>query len=293
MCPHGTILNTMHELLNWDDVRVFLATMRAPSLRQAARDLGVSRPTAGRRLTELETRLGVQLFDRRSDGLHPTDEAKELVVPAQEVERAMVAMARAVQAVDTEFRGPIRVTVPTMVASDVLMDDFTAFCDRYPQIDLILVGDQELLSLEKREADVAIRLMPCNSTPGDGLVGRRVGTAYVAAYGHNDRCWIGQRGDERDAQWVRRSPFPELPVRGGMSSGEAQRAACMAGMGLAMIPCFLGDGHLPRRSEPVPAADIWVLVHPDLRRTPRLRVFRDEMVKALKAKLPVFEGRGV
>ena len=70
-----------------------------------------------------------------------------------------------------------------------------------------------------------------------------------------------------------------------------QRKACAAGMGMARLPCFIADGHVERRTEPDPGLDIWVLVHPDLRRNPRLRVYRDEMVKALKSKLPVLEGR--
>ena len=80
-------------------------------------------------------------------------------------------------------------------------------------------------------------------------------------------------------------------IRGAMLDGEVQKAACAAGMGMAMLPCFFGDPTLPRRSEPEPGLDIWVLVHPDLRRNPRVRLFRDAMIKALKRLRPTLEGR--
>ena len=93
-----------------------------------------------------------------------------------------------------------------------------------------------------------------------------------------------------DAEWVRNTPFPDLPVRGAIFEGHILRNACKAGLGMAWIPCFMGDGHLPRRSEPQPGFDAWVLVHPDLKRNPRLRVFRDAMVDALKRLEPRLHG---
>jgi len=80
-------------------------------------------------------------------------------------------------------------------------------------------------------------------------------------------------------------------VRGWVDNGEVLRAASAAGMGLTFLPCFLGDPHLARRTEPVLTFDIWVLVHQDFRRTPRLRLFRDAMVEAIRAKRDRLEGR--
>jgi len=277
------------EKLNWDDVRIFLATMRAASLRQAAQDLGVSRPTASRRLDALEERLGLKLFERRPDGLHATPAGVGLVDTAEDVERAMLAMARAAQAEDKELRGPVRVTVPAIVASDLLMPAFAAFCKRWPQIDLHISGSYEVTSLAGREADVAIRFMPHGVSPAPHLTGRLVATAYTAEYGFGDR-WIGQRGGAFDQQWVKESNFPHLPVSGSMLDGEMQRAACAAGMGMANLPCFIAEPRLTRRSVPKPGLDIWLLVHPDLRRNPRLRVFRNAMVDALKELEPRLHG---
>ncbi len=276
--------------LNWDDVPFFLTTLRATSLRQAAGTLGVSRPTVARRLTALEERLGLRLFDRRPDGLHPTAEAMGLLPAAEEAERAMLGVARAAQTVDRELRGPIRVTVPSIVAAELLMQTFVDFCRQWPLIDLHLSGSYSLADLARRESDVAIRFVRHGVSPDDRLHGRKVGTAYSAEYGDGD-CWIGQMGPERDKAWVALTSAPELPSRGAIYDGELQRAACQAGLGRAFLPCFFADGYLPRRSEPVPSLDVWVLVHPDLRRNPRLRVFRDAVVASLAAQTDRLQGR--
>ena len=212
----------------WDDVRVFLAVLRAASARRAAADLGVSRPTVARRLAALEARVGLRLFERARDGLHATAAAKALLPAAEEAERAMLAVARAADAADEQMRGPIRATMPAVVAADLLMDDIVAFCRRWPRIDLHLGGGYELSSLAQRQADVAVRFMPLGQTPGGDLVGRKVATAYVAIYGEGD-SWIGQRGGEADQAWIQASPFPDLPVRGRMIDGEIIRSACERG----------------------------------------------------------------
>jgi DNA-binding transcriptional LysR family regulator len=76
-----------------------------------------------------------------------------------------------------------------------------------------------------------------------------------------------------------------------MNNPDLQRASCAAGMGLTLLPCFFADPTLERRSEPIHGFDVWVLVHPDLRDNPRLRVFRDFIFEALRRHRPRLEGR--
>ena len=273
--------------LDWDHLRVFLATMRTGSLRRAADQLGLSHPTARRRLGALEEQLGLQLFERRRDGLHPTLEAGDLVHAAEEVEQSVQALRRTAQAADPALRGPVRVTVPAIVASDLLMPDLVEFAQRWPQIDLQVDTSYDLADLDRREADVAIRLMPVGKRPAEHLTGRLAGCSSTAVYGHGDH-WIGWPGG-RD--WIEDTPFPDLPTRAVMGDPSLQRAACAAGLGRTRLPCFYADPHLPRVSEPVPTWDLWVLVHPDLRRSPRLRTFRDTMVAAVKRLAPRLDGR--
>ena len=278
----------MLEALNWDDVRVFLATMRSRSLRGVAETLGVSHPTASRRIRGLEQSLGMRLFDRRPDGLHPTLEAQELAEAAEEVERAMQRLGRVAQAAAPELKGPVRVTLPQAFATDLLMPDFVAFQERWPEIDLHIQGDSDIRDLASREADVALRTMSLGASPDPELAGRRAATVSVALYGQGER-WIGWRGG-RTFRGLGEEERPELPVRGELPSVALQRAACLAGMGMAYLPCFYAEPHLERRSEPRPAGELWVLVHPDLRRNPRLRLFRDEVVAALRRHQPRLSG---
>ena len=112
----------------------------------------------------------------------------------------------------------------------------------------------------------------------------------MAVYGRGD-CWVGQRGAELDRSWVKKTPWPDLPIKGSMVDGALLRKAVAVGMGMSLLPCFFADGHLERRTEPQPGLDVWVLVHPDLKRNPRLRLFRDAMVEALKRHRPRLEGR--
>ncbi len=277
--------------LDWDDVRLFLAILRAGSLRAAARELDVSRPTAARRLTGLEQRLGVALFDRRTDGLHATAAAGALRPRAEAVEEAIQGLTRAAQGADPEIRGTVRVTVPAIVAQELLIEDFVAFCRRWPQIEIEISGAYALESLSRQQADVAIRFMPLGRSPDGELHGRKVANAYIAVYGRGD-CWIGQRGADKDRAWVAQTRWPDLPIKGAMLDGELQRRACAAGLGMARLPCFFADGHLERRTEPEPGLDVWVLVHPDLRRNPRLRLFRDMVVASIKRQQDRLEGRG-
>ncbi len=232
------------------------------------------------------------MSSKRSPKICQAADGGALVSLAEDVERAMFSLGRAAQAANPDLRGPVRVTVPGIAASDLLMPDFVAFCKRWPQIDLEIESDYGIARLDERKADVAIRFMPHGKPPHQDLTGRLAATAYVAAYGQGD-CWIGQRGGALDASWIAASPFPDLPVRGAMLDGVIQRSACAAGLGLAHLPCFFAEPTLKRRSEPKPGLDIWVLVHSDLRRIPRLRVFRDAVVEALQRHKPRLEGRAM
>lgn len=277
------------DAMDWDHLRVFLATMRTGSLRAAAEALGLSHPTARRRLGALESQLGLQLFERRRDGLHPTVEADTLRSAAEDVERAVHALGRIAQAADPALRGPIRVTAPNIIATDLLMPDFVEFQRRWPDIDLRIDISYQVADLDKREADIAIRAVPVGKLPAQHLTGRKAATAYQAVYGEGEH-WIGWQGEHEDRPWIRGTAFPDLPLRGAFNDPALQRGACAAGLGLSILPCFYAEPMLQRSGTPRPHFDLWVLVHPDLRRSPRLRAFRDFIVEAIARHRPRLEG---
>ena len=275
--------------MNWDHLRIFLAVMRTNSLRQAAADLGLSHPTLRRKLQALESDLGLHLFDRRQDGLHATPEASALFDKAAQVEASVLAVERCADNAAPGLGGRIHVTAPDILMSELLAPDLAAFAERWPQIGLHIDTAYELADLGRREAEVAFRLVPHDSLPDKELAGRKVATIYTAIYG-NDHQWIGWSDFERQMEMIRESPYAELPISGALNNVYLQRAACIEGMGLAILPCFMADPCLEQRTEPRASADLWVLVHPDLRRNPRLRLFRDEMVAALRQRRPQLEG---
>ena len=278
--------------LDWDNLKVFLATMRGLSLRQAARDLKISHPTARRRLERLEEDLGYRLFERRGDGLHPTAEATTLLPLAEDVEGSVLGFERVARAADSDLHGELRLTLPNLLATDLLMPDLVQFNQRWPQIRLQIDISYELARLDRREADVALRFMPPGQLPKGDLIGRRVASVHRAVYGEGD-VWIGWGREEDDALWIKNTPYPKLKSVGALNDAMLQRAACLAGLGLTFLPCFFAEPLLKRRSEPVLGFDVWLLIHPDLKRSPKIRVFRESIIAALKAHKPRLEGASI
>jgi DNA-binding transcriptional LysR family regulator len=264
--------------LNWEDVHVFAVAARSRSYRAAAATLGSTHPTVRRRVASLEASLGFRLFQSDAPGLHPTVQGQELLRAAEQVEEAMSSFARQARAADSHLRGPLTATMSISMAVG-LAPALAAFSEAWPEIVLTVDTSTTIADLSAMEADVAIRAVPVGQTPDPSLVGRRAARVFRAAYGVDGAAgWIASL--DRPG-WVRHTPFPDEPVRGVMPSVALRLEACKLGMGMAMLPCFMADPHLPRLSDPEPLFDIWVLVHPDLRRNPRLKLFRDAMVTAI------------
>lgn len=279
------------ESLNWDNLRIFLAVMRSKSLRQAAELLGLSHPTVRRRLEALEEQLGLRLFERRSDGLHARPEARVLLEKAEAVEASVLAFGRSASDVDPNLQGHIHITAPDIIMSDLLAPEIAAFAERWPQITLHIDTSYDIVDLGSRKADIAIRIVPQGIFPEGELAGRKAATLCAAVYGSKHQ-WLGWEDTERQQEdWIKHTPFADRPIGCILNNVYLQQAACIAGMGLAILPCFMGDRWMKRHTEPRAEADLWILVHTDLRRNPRMRLFRDEMVEALKRLQPLLEGK--
>jgi DNA-binding transcriptional LysR family regulator len=274
----------------WDHLRVFLAVMRSQNLREAGKALGVSHPTIRRRLQSLEADFGVELFERKREGLVATEAAGELVKMAEEVEASIFNLGRKMAGAETGLSGPIRVTAPDVLAHEVLAPIVTDFMQAHPQIEIDLHHSYDVADLGNREADIAIRGTPVGRAPRGGLTGRKAITSYKAVYGKGEQ-WIGYWGEERDRAWVKKTPFPDLPIRGAFPDPQMQKRLCQAGLGLSLMSCFVAGDDLSPITKPVPDLDLWVLVHPDLKRNPRLRLFRDAVFDGLRKMRPLLQGR--
>jgi DNA-binding transcriptional LysR family regulator len=282
--------------VEWDAVRVVLAVARTGSFSGAARLLGVDQTTVSRRIASLERALEVRLFDRRATGYVVTAAANDVLEHAFRMEEEAQALERRLVGRDRRLAGRLRVTVSDAVATYLLLPRLDAFRRHYPDIDLELIVGDDALDLGDRAADVAIRL---TAHASETLVGRKVATVRYAIYAakryvaaHPDLSaasvdavtWV--RGDERPL-WLARN-FPRARIALRVGSPMSLVAAIRAGLGLGLLPCFMGA------QEPVlvrlPAAfettgwGLWVLSHPDLRTTARVKALRDFVVKALRAQ---------
>lgn len=290
--------------MDWNDVRIFLALVRHGSVRAAAPSLGISHSTVSRRMASLEKRLGARLFDRRSSGYALTSAGEDVLAIAEGVEHDLDGLERRVLGHDQRLAGHIRLTTADFLASHLLMPSLVEFTRLYPDIDLEVVTTYEVLDMSKREADVALRL---TSRPPEHLVGRKLATLATTAYATADylerhslgadstASWIGSEHHARRPRWVADSDYPQLPVRGSFESLLLQLEAAKAGMGIAMLPCLIGDSepHLRRLppGEARPTYDLWLLTHRDVRTTARLRVFNEFLTTAVMRERARLEGR--
>ncbi len=287
----------------WDDMRTVLAIAQAGSLSGAARELGVSHATVFRRLGAIEQRLGVKLFDRGRDGYAPTSAGEDVAEAAGRIEAEVVGVERRVAGRDLLPSGTLRVTTTDTLLNGLLSPIFADFRRSYPEISLEIAVSNVLLSLSRREADLAVR--PTQSPP-ENLVGRRVGSIAQAVYGASAVFardgetpaleavdWIGP--DETlwyrqlDAWMKEQGHDAQCHYR--VDSLQGMLAGVRDGIGVAVLPCYLADGdaRLVRLSDTLPelANDLWLLTHPDLRRVERIRTFMEFVATAVRERAGV------
>lgn len=300
----------MQRSVAWDDLRTFLAIARAGSLAGAARSLGVNHSTVFRRLNALEAALGVRLFERLPGGYVPTAAGDDMRAAAERVEREVQALELRLAGGDVRLTGTLRVTTTDTLAEGLLGPHLRAFAEAYPGIRLELVTSNAFFSLSRREADVALRP---SRQPDDAMVGGKLADLAVAVYGSHD--YLAAHGAPRtvddlarhrlisgDAslahlpavRWLARHA-PEEAVVLRCNSWLSQLTAVRAGLGLAALPCFLADPHrdVARVLAPAPAlaSELWLLTHPELRRTARVRAFMDTLGRSLRRERALLEGQ--
>ena len=285
----------MYTKLSWDDMCLVHAIAHAGTLSGAARSLRVSHPTAFRRLNRLERKMGVRFFDRARDGYTSTAAAEEVTALVRLLKNDVLAVERRIAGRDLRPSGTLRVTTTDTLLFGWLSPGLREFRSACPDIRLELVVSNDVFSLSRREADIAVR--PAQN-PDQSLVGRRIGTIAQATYvaktlvAESDDVepkpsidWIGP--DESMAypayeRWLEQEGLAEL-CRTRVNSVYGMLSATRAGLGLSVLPCYLGenDSQLIRVGGAIPslATDLWILTHPDLRKTGRVRVFLDHVAR--------------
>ncbi|MEM8796068.1 MAG: LysR family transcriptional regulator [Pseudomonadota bacterium] len=292
---------------DWESMRVFLAVARTGSVRSAAKKLGVGHSTISRRISGLEADLGVRLFEKVPGGLALTEVGERVLGHAERVEAEMFDLERQVMGRDTAPAGRVRLTLPPPMAYGPLMTDLVRFADAYPEIDVEIVVTYAVSDLTRRDADIAVRFL---DEPEGWLVGRRLPIFRDAIYATPDYIsmhtldgvnptarYIGWTGDEDHPAWVRGMPHPDCPIRWRIGDVTAQAAAARAGLGMCLLPCWVGD--LDDALVRVPPGNTvyerqaWVLTHPDLRTTERVRLFVRYLLQCFEQHRPTLQGERV
>jgi DNA-binding transcriptional LysR family regulator len=293
-------------MLSWDDFRYVKAIADTRSLAGAASELAVNHSTVFRRLAQIEERLGSRLFERSRSAYALTPCGEEMVRLAERMGEDIVAFERQVTGHDLRPSGELRVTTNDTVLVHMMTSIFAAFRKSYPEIVLDVVVSNQALNLSKRDADVAVR---ATDRPPEALIGRRVASIAWAVFGAKGKKdafdpdsdarnadWIGF-GDNlanlKAAKWLRERAAPgRIIYRINTVLGLAEAAA--AGIGLAVLPCFIGSATpgLRRLTGPLPelANGIWLLTHADLRQTARVRAFMDFAGAEISKQRKTIEG---
>lgn len=287
--------------MNWDDMRLFLAVARSGSISGAAKQLGVQHSTISRRIRQFELTLSARLIKRKKGGYELTSAGECVKQAATKIEREVLAVDGALLGKDTHLTGPLRVTAINNMASSVLMPMFADFSNKHPQVTLQVIVSNLDASLAQRDADVAIRL---TNSPPDTLIGKRIVTVASTIYGSHSYIeklrkqnmepnWIGVDCCRSHKTWTKQASN-EQSHNIICDDTLLTLAAIKADLGVSILPCFMGDAEpqLERFCEPNPAYDLglWILLHPDLRRTARVLSFRDHMISAINEKQALFEG---
>jgi DNA-binding transcriptional LysR family regulator len=294
-------------MLDWDDLRYFLAVSRAGSLSAAAATLGVTQPTVGRRIAALQRRLGAKLFTPTPTGQALSPSGRKLLPHAERMELEGISAERVTSGRDAGLRGRVRVTASEWLIGAVLGPMLRPFVSLHPALELELLADPRHLNLTRRDADLAIR--PSRFEQPD-VVQREIAVVAFGLYASDS--YLAERGAPDfqrqceghrlvamsedltkvpDVEWL-----PSLTARADVvvrtNGREPMARMASAGVGIACLPRFLGDATPNLRMLATPGAGpqrkLWLGCHRDVRAVPRVRVvssFLAEGFRRLRAAL--------
>lgn len=290
--------------MNWDDLRVFLSVARTGSFSGAANCLKVQQSTVSRRMRNMEQQLGARLVERSKNGYVLTPAGENVKKAAIRMEIEVLGVDCTVSGRDRNLVGSLRIATINDMTPVVLMPAFARFSHTYPGINLQIVASNTASSLVKREADVAIRL---TNNPAFTLVGKRLVTVVSTVYGGRDYLqhisrqkldpvWIGVECCDFHKSWTKQV-CGQRPHNFYCSDSFLTQAAIEEGLGVAFLPCFIGDKNpqLIRYCEPDTSHNLglWILFHPDLKGTSRIHAFREHMIESINELRPLFEGKTI
>lgn len=276
--------------LNWDDYRTILHLVREQSLAGAAKSLDVNYTTIARRITRAETALGEKLFDRLPTGYLATDLAEQVAKAATEMEKSSDNLLRSIIANEDKLSGSLTITAPQLLLSNVMGPVLKEFGDAHPNVIINVKATNETLNLNRREADIALRI---SNAPDKNLVGVRLTKQKTAIFACEELVNDLQNNPNLKFDWIwfehwkglseemrhdRSDPKPKYVFDDMI----AALGAAKSGLGAVRLPFFLGRSTEGLRQlqiiEPQPYIDIWVLSHSDMKDAPKVRAFKDVLI---------------
>jgi DNA-binding transcriptional LysR family regulator len=294
----------MNTRFDWTLVRSFLAALEHGSLLAASRSLGATQPTVGRHIAQLESELGVVLFERTGRGLRPTAMAHQLAEAARAMEAGALQLARAAAGADAKAAGTVRLSASQPVACYLLPAVLAQMRVALPEVQVELVSSNEVSNLLRREADIALRMVqPEQAT----LVARRIGKVTLGAYAHRD--YLRRRGlprsvdellghdllggdrveDVRKGFAAQGRPLPREAFVLRTDDMVAYWQAVRAGVGIGFVADYIA------RTEPdvvplfpalkIPPLPMWLVAHREVRHSPRIRAVYDFLGQAVPKAL--------
>ncbi|MFK4811979.1 LysR family transcriptional regulator [Devosia sp. ZW T5_3] len=287
-------------MIDWDDVRFFLAVARSGSVRSAAERLKVNHTTVLRRISQLEGRLGARLFEKKPAGYQLTGSGHDVLALAEEMELSSSRLEGLVWGRDEGIGGPLVVAMAQTIATHLLMPDFAEFCRRHPEVELTILSSEAKVNLTNREADVALRVVLDREALPLNLHGLQGPELRIGAYLSSSLLEQWSAGALPYARWVSkgtdRAPdwalCGEIPIEGLFCAPETSThlAALRQGLGIGLLPRFVGDAEpdLVRAPATLNGAHgaLWILSQGETRRTKRVRLFIDFISQRLAEYAP-------
>jgi DNA-binding transcriptional LysR family regulator len=283
-------------LRNWESARIFLEVARSGSFRAAAQGLNVSVNTLRRQIDELERQTGLKLFTRHADGLRMTKEAEQVLGAAKRMELAACDLVRGPDGY-TSIRGEVRLSVTEGLASFWVAPHLVEFSRTYPDLLVELRSRMRPADVMRLESEVSIQIVPPTDKDLRVMkVGRMHGMpfaspTYLERYGRpktvadfKKHRIVLQDAEQVDSMGFARL-FPGISQIGMVSlrtnASTTHFWAVVAGAGIGVLPTYGADLRL---LEPLDvgleyAWDLWLVYHPDLAKTPRVRLLIDWLVE--------------
>lgn len=287
-------------MIDWDDVRFFLAVARQGNVTSAADKMGVNHSTVSRRISGMEQKHGARLFDRLPSGYAMTPAAENILPLAKEIEQKQLELERRLIGKDARLQGELTVTIPHDLANYCILPGLPKWQQQYPDIDVKVVVSPELLNMSTRDADLAIRLTP---SPPDYLIGKQICPLAHGIYANRSYArrkktkpqLILWNHETRLPVWAKEH-FPDGEVTLRVDDLSTMYAAVKAGIGIARMPCFLPDIKKDKSIARYPLTilastwSVWVLSHVDLKETARIKVFKSFLISQLQQQKELISG---